>query len=277
MMSEHSAFSGITSAIAPIARRAVAAFERRTRALAGAIEGRMEAAITAWAVLAMLVAAVKVAAAPNRGASLLVDLAMSLPFLALAASPILGYRVATALFPRDRRLPQPTVRLCRYGKWRAAAGAEVRRARAAGPGGFLVSLIVGLMLNVPVRSLEFLAVVPAINPADPRWAQVLQIAMTTDVVVMNFAYMACFVMAIRGVPQLPRLLLACWALDVAMQLAIAGALARTDLPPGLASLLAGYLDGNIKKVMISVFVWLPYLILSDQVNLLFRHRVRAAA
>lgn len=266
--------------VAPTTTRAFRAFAdgfaRRTRAIAAALEGRMDATIAAWTGVALLVAAAKVIAAPNPGGSLWVTLTMSLPFLAAAASPVLGYRVASALFPRGKIRSQPGIRLCRYGSWRSAAPAELRQAEGAGPAGFLVSLIVGLMLNVPVRSLEFLTVVPAVNPGDPHWAQVLLMAMTCDVTVMNFAYMACFVMALRGVPLLPRALLVVWALDIGTQIAMAGALAHANLPQDLVGLLSGYLDGNVKKVMISVFVWLPYLILSDQVNLLFRHRVRAA-
>jgi hypothetical protein len=33
------------------------------------------------------------------------------------------------------------------------------------------------------------------------------------------------------------------------------------------------LQGNIKKVMISMVIWLPYLILSERVNLTYRSRV----
>lgn len=227
-----------------------------------------------WAALTMLVAAAKVMTAPSGAGSLSVSLSMSLPFLALAASPVLGYRIAARAFSRGARADQPAVRLARYGRWRGAGAEEVARASIAGPAGFLVSLIVGLLLNVPVRSLEFLAVVPAINPADPRWAHVLVAAMTCDVVLMNFIYMVCFVMALRGIPLFPRILAAAWVLDIALQLGIANIIARTDFPPVLIEPLVGFLDGNIKKVLISALLWLPYLILSDQVNLVFRHRVR---
>jgi hypothetical protein len=250
---------------------------RGSRQLARVLQTRMDRVIAIWAILTMIVAAFKVFTAPSGVGSLLVGLSMSLPFLALAAAPVLGYRIAARAFARGRAADQPSMRLALYGKWRGAKSDEVRRATIAGPAGFLVSLIVGLLLNVPVRSLEYLAVVPAINPADPRWAHVLVAAMTCDVVLMNFVYMVCFVMALRGFPLFPRILAAAWALDIALQLGIAQVIARTDFPPMLIDSLVGFLDGNIKKVLISAFLWVPYLILSDQVNLVFRHRVRLAA
>jgi hypothetical protein len=35
------------------------------------------------------------------------------------------------------------------------------------------------------------------------------------------------------------------------------------------------LDGNVKKVLISIALWLPYLLMSRRVNVTFRHRVEA--
>jgi hypothetical protein len=61
-----------------------------------------------------------------------------------------------------------------------------------------------------------------------------------------------------------------------MQLGIATAVAGTQgLPPTVAGALHTLLDGNVKKVLISVFLWLPYLLMSKRVNVTFRHRVEA--
>ena len=49
----------------------------------------------------------------------------------------------------------------------------------------------------------------------------------------------------------------------------------TDLPATVADALHSLLDGNVKKVLISVCLWLPYLLLSTRVNVTFRHRVPA--
>jgi hypothetical protein len=35
------------------------------------------------------------------------------------------------------------------------------------------------------------------------------------------------------------------------------------------------LEGNLKKVLISAAIWLPYLILSDRVNVTYRQRIGA--
>jgi hypothetical protein len=35
------------------------------------------------------------------------------------------------------------------------------------------------------------------------------------------------------------------------------------------------LTGNVKKVLISMALWLPYLLLSTRVNVTYRHRVPA--
>ena len=43
----------------------------------------------------------------------------------------------------------------------------------------------------------------------------------------------------------------------------------------VADALHTLLDGNVKKVLISVCLWLPYLLLSKRVNVTYRHRVDA--
>ena len=281
-MRGNSPFGDLETAWQRVARRAAFQFTRVSRALGRSsrklgrfLDLRIEGLIPAWIVVTLLATVVKVATAPNPAGSFQIALTMALPFLALAAAPVLGYRLAAGAFPRGRIADQPSVRLARYGAWRAAPRAEVERAFIAGPAGFLVSLVGGILLNVPVRTLEFLAVVPAINPADPTWAHILLLAMTSDVVLLNFAYAACFVMALRANPLFPRALILCWLLDVAMQLTIARVMGSSGLPGDLIAPLASYLRGNCEKVMISAFLWLPYLLLSPRVNLLFRHRVRA--
>ncbi len=45
------------------------------------------------------------------------------------------------------------------------------------------------------------------------------------------------------------------------------------LPPAVAGALHSLLEGNLKKVLISLALWLPYLILSKRANVTFRHRL----
>ena len=100
--------------------------------------------------------------------------------------------------------------------------------------------------------------------------------MTLDVVLMSSLYTIAFVAALRQVPLFPRLLVAIWGLDLAMQLTTAELVAGTPgLPPAVASALHGLLDGNVKKVLISVALWLPYLLLSQRVNVTYRSRIAA--
>ena len=99
--------------------------------------------------------------------------------------------------------------------------------------------------------------------------------MTLDVVLFTSLYMVAFVAALRRAPLFPRLLVAIWFGDVAMQLVTAQLVSSTNLPPTVAEALRALLDGNVKKVLISMALWLPYLFLSTRVNVTYRHRVPA--
>ena len=50
---------------------------------------------------------------------------------------------------------------------------------------------------------------------------------------------------------------------------------RHGIDPNNPQSNAVLLDGNVKKVLISVALWLPYLLMSKRVNVTFRHRVEA--
>lgn len=140
----------------------------------------------------------------------------------------------------------------------------------------MASLLIGLLLNVVLRTGEFMLAVPALNGHAPAWGQQLFLTMAADVVVTGFFYVVCFVLALRNVPYFPRFMLFAWGLDIVAQLGIAkhiGTLA--DLPPMVAAPLQDLLYGNIQKVLISAVVWLPYLILSERVNVTYRLRTAA--
>jgi len=267
----------IIAAIRPRAVRLADKLEARSRSLVAMLNLRMEGIIVGWIAVVVALGLIKVALASQGRFGLVPFLVTLLPYLLIAAAPIVGYRVTSGSFPSGLISAQPLVRLCWYGTWRKVDPLTARQSPGFGPSGFMASLLVGILLNVPLRSFEFMLAMPAIPPSAPIWATHLMIAMTVDVVVMNFFYMVCFVMALRSVPLFPRLLLFAWVVDVAMQFAIAHyAISAPGLPAGVAGGLQNLLDGNLKKVMISAFVWLPYLILSDRVNLTFRQRVRVA-
>ncbi len=250
---------------------------RRTKAVAAYFDVRMEGLISAWSVLMVLAGCAKVATAPLPVKSC-GDFALQLlPYLFVALSPVAGYRIAAGSFPRGLLSAQPAFRIARLGKWHRINPVDAQRSPVYGPSGLMASLMVGILLNVPVRTLEYLAAVPSVGISAPGWAQTLHLAMTTDVIVMNFFYMVCFVMALRSVPLFPRMLLFAWTADVGLQLMIADMVAHSPGLPGMvAQPLEHLLGGNLDKVFISIFVWLPYLLLSDRANITFRHRVRAA-
>lgn len=196
------------------------------------------------------------------------------PYILLGAAPIAAYWLADQVFPRGVLMQQPEIRLARYGKWRPVNVLDARAHPLFGPTGMMASLLIGMLLNVPVRSLEFLAAVPAMNGNAPLWGQVLLAAMTADVVMMNFLYTVCFVAALRCAPWFPRLLVVAWGLDVMSQLAMAHLVGSVaGLPQAVGHAMGSLLSSNVQKVMISMAIWLPYLILSERVNLTYRTRV----
>jgi hypothetical protein len=157
------------------------------------------------------------------------------------------------------------------GRWRDLSLSEAKANPLFGTSGIMVSLLVGMLLNVPVRAAEYLVIMPAIPREVPGWLSTLHLAMTLDVVVLSSLYVVAFTMALRRVPSFPRFLLLVWLVDITAQVLIAQSV-EGDLPAGVAGALSGLLQGNIMKVLISMGLWLPYLILSTRVNVTFRRR-----
>ncbi len=182
--------------------------------------------------------------------------------------------LALRWFADEDRLAQPTMRLARVGAWRGVDRTEAMRHSLYGAGGIMVSLLIGMLLNVPVRAMEFLAAMPALSGPVPAWLGMLHMMMTLDVVLLSSLYTIAFVAALRRVPSFPRLLVAIWLLDLTMQVLTAQMVAgMPDLPANVAAPLQALLEGNVKKVLISVALWLPYLLMSKRVNVTYRHRV----
>ena len=237
------------------------------------IENGLDRILVGWLALAALAATIRVAVSPLKGPITGAEL---LPYFLLILTPVASIILALRWFAHAERMPQPEIRLARTGKWRALSPAEAKRHSLYGAGGIMVSLLVGMLLNVPVRAAEFLAAMPPVPAGAPQWLATLNFAMTFDVVLFTSLYAIAFVAALRRVPLFPRLLVAIWMADVAMQLVIAKLVAGTPhLPAPVASALETLLEGNVKKVLISVMIWLPYLLLSTRVNVTYRHRAPA--
>ena len=231
----------------------------------------------AWLALVGIAALLKIAGSrtPVHGVR---DFAiMCLPFLLIMVAPIGGYWAASGSFPLGKATQQPQFRLAIYGRWRDVGVFEARRDPGYGPAGFMTSLLIGLMLNIPMRFLEYIAAVPAVSGDVPPWVHPIVWSMAVDVSAMSFLYAACFVMALRSIPLFPRMLAYVWLLDVVAQLCIAEFVIRKGhVPFAVAGAMQDLLTGNINKVLISIFIWLPYLLLSARVNLTYRNRVRIA-
>ncbi len=250
----------------------------QSRRIAVLLEVRIELLLHGWLWLCTVLGGLKLLglAALYPQAVPLGDLPLlALPYLLIALAPVAGYRLATASFPAGRLLAQPGLRLARFGRWQTVPALEATSAPSYGPGGIIVSLMAGLLISIVLRSGEYFVAIPAIPLLAPVWARTIIQVMTIDMVVMGFLYSVCFVMALRNVPHFPRMMILTWALDLSMQLGIASSMAATpDLPVEVAQALQSFVTGNLQKVLISVTLWLPYLLVSKRVNLTFRHRVR---
>ena len=245
----------------------------KSAALLVSLESSLDRIMQLWLLLAGLAAAVRIALSPIPSG---LELGTIAPYLLLIFAPFASMVLALRWFADGGLLAQPKYRLARMSAWRSISRSEAIRHSLYGAGGLMVSLLVGMLLNVPVRAAEYFAAMPALSGPVPPWLATLHLMMTIDVVLLTSLYAIAFVAALRRVPSFPRLLVAIWLLDLAMQFATAQMVAgMPDLPANVAGALQPLLEGNVKKVLISIALWLPYLLLSKRVNVTYRHRVPA--
>ena len=246
----------------------------KSAALLLSLETRLDRIMLGWLTLAGLASALRIATSPIPAG--MPDLSVMAPYLLLVFAPVASMALALRWFANGERLEQPTTRLALLGSWRRLGAADAKRHALYGTTGIMVSLLVGMLLNVPVRAAEYLAAMPALSGPLPAWLATLHTLMTADVVLLSSLYVIAFVAALRRVPLFPRLLVAIWLMDLAMQLVTAQIVAGTPgLPANVATALHGVLEGNATKVLISAALWLPYLLLSTRVNVTYRHRIPA--
>lgn len=225
-----------------------------------------------WLLVAGLATALRIAISPPGSAGV----ATLAPYFLLVLVPFASMVLALRWFADGDRLSQPKVRLARVGSWQSIGRSASKRHPLYGTSGMMVSLLVGMLLNVPIRAIEYLGSLPALTGTVPAWLSTLHLAMTFDVLLLTGLYTVAFVAALRRVPAFPRLLAGIWLLDLTMQLVIASSVAAApDLPADVALAVQNLLGGNVNKVLISAALWLPYLLLSKRVNVTFRHRIVA--
>ena len=246
----------------------------RSAAVLLTIDHRLDRILQGWLLVAGLLSAARIAFSSHSAGAPALSTWTS--YMLLVVAPFASTLLALRWFHDGDSQPQPVVRLAQIGRWRALSPSEAQRDPLYGTSGIMVSLLVGMMLNVPVRALEYLAAMPPLPTGMPSWLSTLHFAMTFDVILFSSLYMIAFVAALRRAPLFPRLLVAIWIGDVMMQLVTAELVTRAGgLPASVAEPLHGLLEGNVKKVLISAALWLPYLLLSRRVNVTYRRRVPA--
>lgn len=237
------------------------------------LEDRVRSLLLGWVVVVALACLTRILFPIGPATGLASWTILFLPHALIMASPFLAYWAANALFPRGVDFAQPEIRLALVGKWQSLDALSAREHPAFGPAGLMASLLLGMLLNVPVRTIEFMAAVPAMTSGAPLWGQMIYLGMSADLIVMNFLYTLCFFMALRRMPFFPRVLLLTWGIDVMSQLLIALYVSGAPhLPGSVAHAIQPLLTSNIKKVFISIMIWLPYLMLSERVNVTYRWR-----
>lgn len=245
----------------------------RSEVLLLTLENRFDRILQGWLLVAGLASAARIATTPASAAAEGV-LPVVAPYVLLILVPFASAVLALRWFRDGDGLPQPATRLAIVGRWRTISPGEARLHSLYGTTGIMVSLLIGILLNVPVRAAEFLVAMPPVAGTVPPWLAALHLAMTFDVLLFTSLYTVAFVAALRKVPLFPRLLAAIWVADITMQLLTAKLVAAAgQVPPAVAEALQGLLYGNAQKVLISVALWLPYLLLSQRVNVTYRSRV----
>ena len=189
-------------------------------------------------------------------------------------SPVIGLLMATRAFPRGMLHALPEIPLARIGTWQRVDPLAAQDHPSFGVSGLMAGFIIGLLMNIAIRTSEFLAAVPVMASMGPDWSRTLFFALAADCIFFNIMYVAAFIMALRHAPLFPRVMLLIWITDILSQLTIARLLGAQVLPGSVGSALASLLVGNVNKSLISICLWLPYLILSEKVNITYRRRVR---
>ena len=249
-------------------------FKAKADAVLLTIDTRLDRILAAWLAIAGSIAALRLFATPHHLPTANLENVAS--YVLLVAAPVVSTLLALRWFRHGHEQVQPVTRLARAGRWTRLDRSEAESHHLYGTSGIMVSLLVGMMINVPLRAAEYLAAIPPLPATVPDWLSALHFAMTLDAVLFSSLYMVAFVAALRRVPLFPRLLVAIWFADLAMQLFTAKFVVTAGgLPEAVSISLQGLLEANMKKTLISMALWLPYLILSTRVNVTYRHRIPA--
>lgn len=128
--------------------------ERRSIAIPRLLARNMDRLALGWMAMFLLlsVPAVALSVTPARSVSELSSL--MLPYLLVAIGPVAGLQIALRAFPNGLMTAGQVFHLSPYGRWKRISVIEARDNPDFGPSGFMASMLVGLLLNVVVRSIE---------------------------------------------------------------------------------------------------------------------------
>lgn len=242
-----------------------------TRRFSGNLQANLPTLGRMWMLLAMVLVAVRTVTTFGQSSPL-----QPIMLMMVLAAPVWALNASMSYYAPSILHSQPNIRFARLGRWRQLDALDCTAFEHYGAVGLLTMLLVGLLLNVPVRTFEFAAAMPMPRLYAPNWYLVLYSLMLADLALLATCYAGLVGLAVRRVPYFPRLLMLTWLLDIAAQITIGRVMSVVaDVPAPVRTSLDLLLHGNIEKVAISMVLWVPYLLLSPRVNLTFRHRIRA--
>src|SRR6185295_2180275 len=122
----------------------------RSTAVLLAIDTRLHGILKYWLLVAGLLAALRIAlSSGSAGADALSTFSS---YMLVVVAPFVSTLLALRWFRDGYRQAQPEFRLAQVGRWTNVSRAEAQRHALYGTSGIMVSLLVGMMMNVPVRA-----------------------------------------------------------------------------------------------------------------------------
>jgi hypothetical protein len=144
-----------------------------------------------------------------------------------------------------------------------------------GAGGLMLSLLLALLVAIALRGLSYLTALPAAGSDSSAWLDGLHSWLTADATLACSLYALAFAAGLRRSAHFPALLASAWAIDLAMQVFMLGAARDMLLPQAVADAFQLLLHGNLTRVLVSIGIWMPYLLLSERVAVTYRHELKS--
>lgn len=221
----------------------------RSEAVLGWLERRAGGLVLLWLVLAGAGAAVRLSARLD-------DATAWLPYLLFVLGPAAALAAGLTAYA-GREAPRPVARHPLYGA-----------------GGLMLSLLLALAAAMLLRGASYLAAVPAVGSGGSAWLSALHGWLTLDAILTCSFYAVAFAAGLRRSLHFPALLAGAWSVDLALQLIMASAMRGIAMPAEVAAAFHQLLQGNLTRVMVSLAIWFPYLLLSERVAVTYRHELR---